>query len=37
LTAVFRNRVSFGPGDTITLSPQAAVSHLFDKATGQRL
>ncbi|RYI02823.1 MAG: TOBE domain-containing protein, partial [Acetobacteraceae bacterium] len=37
LTAVFRNRVGFGPGATITLAPDAAVSHLFDKATGQRL
>ena len=37
LTAVFRNRVSFGPGATITLAPDVAVSHLFDKATGQRL
>jgi multiple sugar transport system ATP-binding protein len=37
LTAVFRNRVAFGPGATITLAPDAAVAHLFDKATGQRL
>ncbi|HOZ31981.1 MAG TPA: sn-glycerol-3-phosphate ABC transporter ATP-binding protein UgpC [Tabrizicola sp.] len=37
LTAVFRDRVDFAPGDTITLAPQTAVSHLFDKATGQRL
>ncbi len=37
LTAVFRNRVAFGPGATITLAPEVAVSHLFDKATGQRL
>ncbi|OYU17002.1 MAG: sugar ABC transporter ATP-binding protein [Rhodobacteraceae bacterium PARR1] len=37
ITAVFRNRVSFGPGATITLAPEAAVSHLFDKATGQRI
>ncbi|NHB78129.1 ABC transporter ATP-binding protein [Rhodobacter calidifons] len=37
LTAVFRNRVGFGPGATITLAPDAAVAHLFDKATGQRL
>ena len=37
LTAVFRNRVAFVPGDTITLAPDAAASHLFDKATGQRI
>ena len=37
VTAVFRNRVGFGPGATITLAPDAAVAHLFDKATGQRL
>lgn len=37
ITAVFRNRVAFGPGATITLAPDAAVSHLFDKATGQRI
>ena len=37
MTAVFRNRVTFVPGDTITLAPEAAASHLFDKATGQRI
>jgi multiple sugar transport system ATP-binding protein len=37
LTAVFRNRVAFVPGATITLAPDAAASHLFDKATGQRI
>ena len=37
LTAVFRNRVAFGPGDRITLAPDAGLAHLFDKATGQRL
>lgn len=37
ITAVFRNRVAFGPGATITLAPDVAVSHLFDKATGNRL
>jgi multiple sugar transport system ATP-binding protein len=37
LTAVFRSRVAFGPGTTITLAPDAAVAHLFDKATGKRL
>ena len=37
ITAVFRNRVAFGPGAKITLAPDAAVSHVFDKATGNRL
>ena len=37
LTAVFRNRVAFGPGDRITLAPDAGLAHLLDKATGQRL
>ena len=37
ITAVFRNRVAFVPGSTITLAPDAATSHLFDKATGQRI
>ena len=37
LTAVFRNRVAFAPGATITLAPDSAASHLFDKATGQRI
>jgi multiple sugar transport system ATP-binding protein len=37
ITAVFRNRVAFVPGSTITLAPDTATSHLFDKATGQRI
>jgi multiple sugar transport system ATP-binding protein len=37
ITAVFRNRVTFAPGATITLAPDAAASHLFDKATGRRM
>jgi multiple sugar transport system ATP-binding protein len=37
MTAVFRNRVAFGPGSTITLAPDTSVAHLFDKATGKRL
>ena len=37
LTAVFRNRVAFAPGATITLAPDSDASHLFDKATGQRI
>jgi multiple sugar transport system ATP-binding protein len=37
VTAVFRERVSFRPGETITLAPDATQSHIFDKASGQRL
>jgi len=37
ITAVFRNRVAFGPGATITLAPDPSASHLFDKATGKRI
>jgi multiple sugar transport system ATP-binding protein len=37
ITAAFRDRVAFFPGATITLAPVASASHLFDKATGQRL
>jgi multiple sugar transport system ATP-binding protein len=37
ITAIFRDRVSFRPGDTITLAPDAAVAHLFDKASGKRI
>ena len=37
VTAVFRERVSFRPGDAVTLAPDASKAHLFDKATGQRI
>ncbi|MFA9231930.1 MAG: ABC transporter ATP-binding protein [Microgenomates group bacterium] len=37
LVAAFRNRVTLTPGSAITLAPDAASSHLFDKGTGQRL
>ena len=37
LTAVFRNRVAFAPGAAITLAPDPAAAHVFDKATGQRI
>jgi len=37
VTAVFRDRVSFRPGESLTLAPDASQSHIFDKATGQRL
>ena len=37
MTAVFRDRVSFQPGDPITLAPDAGAAHIFSKATGKRL
>ena len=37
VTAVFRDRVPFRPGDAITLAPDTRLAHLFDKASGQRL
>lgn len=37
MTAVFRGRVSFRPGDPITLAPDAGAAHIFSKATGMRL
>jgi multiple sugar transport system ATP-binding protein len=35
--AVFRERHSFRPGDTIRLKPDPRLVHLFDETTGQRL
>jgi multiple sugar transport system ATP-binding protein len=37
ITAVFRERQQFKPGDTIRLRPDPRFVHLFDEATGQRL
>jgi multiple sugar transport system ATP-binding protein len=37
LVAVFRDRVAFRPGDSITLTPDARTVHLFDKASGARI
>jgi hypothetical protein len=34
---MFRDRVSFRPGDSLTFAPDAEKVHLFDKATGARL
>ena len=37
LVAVFRDRVSFRPGDSLTVAPvDAAAVHIFDKASGAR-
>ncbi len=37
LTAVFRERHAFRPGDKVTLAPDPALIHLFDEATGERI
>jgi multiple sugar transport system ATP-binding protein len=37
VVGMFRDRVSFRPGDPLTFAPEAEKVHLFDKATGARL
>jgi multiple sugar transport system ATP-binding protein len=37
VTAVFRERYHFKPGDKIRLKPDPTLVHLFDEPTGQRL
>jgi len=37
IIAVFRERHTFKPGDTIRLKPDPRLVHLFDEASGQRL
>ena len=37
VTAVLRDRVSFKPGDPITLAPDAGAGHIFNKSTGKRI
>ena len=37
LVALFRERHSFRPGDTLTVRPRAELAHLFDGQTGKRL
>jgi multiple sugar transport system ATP-binding protein len=37
LVALFRDRVDFGPGATLTLAPDPGGVHLFDPATGARI
>ncbi len=37
IVAVFRERHSFSPGETISLKPQAGAMHLFDGETGLRI
>jgi multiple sugar transport system ATP-binding protein len=37
VVAMFRDRVSFRPGDALTFAPDAEKVHLFDRASGMRL
>jgi multiple sugar transport system ATP-binding protein len=37
LTCIFRERISAKPGETIGITPDTSVTHLFDAATGKRL
>jgi len=37
LIGAFRERVSARPGETLPISPEPGLTHLFDKATGQRI
>jgi multiple sugar transport system ATP-binding protein len=37
VVGMFRDRVSFRPGDSLTFAPEADKVHLFDRATGARL
>jgi hypothetical protein len=33
----FRERITAGHGDVLAVSPDLALVHIFDKATGQRV
>jgi multiple sugar transport system ATP-binding protein len=37
IVALFRDRVTFRPGDALSLAPDAAKVHLFDRGSGVRL
>jgi multiple sugar transport system ATP-binding protein len=37
IIAAFRERVSARPGETIHITPDPAMVHLFDARTGQRM
>jgi multiple sugar transport system ATP-binding protein len=37
IVAMFRDRVSFRPGDALTFAPDPEMVHLFDKTTGVRI
>ncbi|MFG1360073.1 ABC transporter ATP-binding protein [Xanthobacter pseudotagetidis] len=37
VTCLFRERLAFTPGETIRITPQDGLTHLFDEASGKRL
>jgi multiple sugar transport system ATP-binding protein len=37
LTCVFRERITAKPGETIMITPDKTVTHLFDEESGKRL
>jgi multiple sugar transport system ATP-binding protein len=37
VNGVFRERITARPGDTLPVTPQASLAHLFSKQTGERL
>jgi multiple sugar transport system ATP-binding protein len=37
LTCIFRERITAKPGETITITPDINVTHLFDAGTGKRI
>jgi multiple sugar transport system ATP-binding protein len=37
VVGMFRDRVAFRPGDSLTFAPEAGKAHLFDRASGARL
>jgi multiple sugar transport system ATP-binding protein len=37
LIGAFRERVTARPGEVLPISPEPELTHLFDKATGQRI
>lgn len=37
MTCVFRERIDARPGESIGITPDTAVTHLFDAATGKRI
>ena len=37
LTCAFRERITAGPGDTLGISPDLGLVHLFEAGTGKRI
>jgi multiple sugar transport system ATP-binding protein len=37
VNGVFRERINARPGDTLPVTPQSSLAHLFSKQTGERL